>query len=84
MDQGTREIVESLQHAFKDLGEDVADLVEALDEHDKKLAEILRTMQTIAGQTTELTQRLNQYLDTAAKEDGRVRQRLSALEERVA
>lgn len=83
MDQGTRDAIEALLHAYKDMGSDVADIAQGQESMDAKLAGILKAMQTIAAQTTELTERLNQYLDSAAREDGKVRQRLSNLEARA-
>lgn len=56
-------------------------LPQQVDEVLQQLKLNTQTMGTIANQVADLTQRLNQYLDTAAREDGRVRQRLSKLED---
>ena len=89
-----RRVLEAQNHFIKEMAADLCEsakaqtetglaLIEVAEQSgdtNRQLGDIHRTLQTLTAQTVELTQRLNQYLDSAAREDGKIRARLTQLE----
>lgn len=72
----TSEALESSAEAMEGMGREFRELSEKI----APVADLVPAIRTLADAVTELTTRFNQYVDSTAEQNGRLRSRLSTLE----